>query len=31
MATVDERMLIVVDIQRLMSSDDLQLIEQVSA
>jgi purine-binding chemotaxis protein CheW len=31
MATVDERMLIVVDIQRLMSSDDLQLIDQVSA
>jgi purine-binding chemotaxis protein CheW len=31
MATIDERMLIVVDIQRLMSSDDLQLIEQVSA
>lgn len=31
MATMDERMLIVVDIQRLMSSDDLQLIEQVSA
>lgn len=31
MATFDNRMLIVVDIQRLMSSDDLQLIEQVSA
>lgn len=31
MATIDDRMLIVVDIQRLMSSDDLQLIEQVSA
>jgi purine-binding chemotaxis protein CheW len=31
MAAIDERMLIVVDIQRLMSSDDLQLIEQVSA
>jgi len=31
MATVDDRMLIVVDIQRLMSSDDLQLIDQVSA
>jgi purine-binding chemotaxis protein CheW len=31
MATIDERMLIVVDIQRLMSSDDLQLIEQVSS
>jgi purine-binding chemotaxis protein CheW len=31
MATVDERMLIVVDIQRLMSSNDLQLIDQVSA
>ena len=31
MATVDGRMLIVVDIQRMMSSDDLQLIEQVTA
>lgn len=31
MAAVDGRMLIVVDIQKLMSSDDLQLIEQVSA
>lgn len=31
MATIDGRMLIVVDIQKLMSSDDLQLIEQVSA
>ena len=31
MATVDGNMLIVVDIQKLMSSDDLQLIEQVAA
>jgi purine-binding chemotaxis protein CheW len=31
MATVDDRMLIVVDIHKLMSSEDLQLIEQVSA
>jgi len=31
MATVDERMLIVVDILRLLSSEDMQLIEQVSA
>lgn len=31
MATVDERMLIVVDIEKLMSSDDLQLIEQATA
>ena len=31
MATVDGNMLIVVDIQKLMSSDDLQLIDQVAA
>lgn len=31
MVSVDDRMLIVVDILRLMSSSDLQLIEQVSA
>lgn len=31
MATVDGRMLIVVDIEKLMSSDDLQLIEQATA
>jgi purine-binding chemotaxis protein CheW len=31
MATVDGNMLIVVDIQKLMSSEDLQLIEQVAA
>lgn len=31
MATIDGRMLIVVDIQRLMSSEDLQLIDQASA
>ena len=31
MATVDGHMLIVVNIERLLSSDDLQLIEQVSA
>ncbi len=31
MATVEGRMLIVVDIERLMSSEDLQLIEQVAS
>ena len=31
MATVDQRMLIVVNIEKLLSSDDLQLIEQVAA
>jgi len=31
MATVEGRMLIMVDIERLLSSDDLQLIEQVAA
>ena len=31
MATVEGRMLIVIDIQRLMSSEDLQLIEQVAS
>jgi purine-binding chemotaxis protein CheW len=31
MATVDGNMLIMVDIQKLMSSDDLQLIDQVAA
>ena len=31
MATVDERMLIMVNIERLLSSDDLQLIDQVAA
>ena len=31
MATVEGRMLIMVNIERLLSSDDLQLIEQVSA
>ena len=31
MATVDGNMLIVVDIQKLLSSDDLQLIDQVAA
>lgn len=31
MATVEGRMLIVVDIEKLMSSDDLQLIEQATA
>jgi purine-binding chemotaxis protein CheW len=31
MATVDGNMLIVVDIQKLMSSEDLQLIDQVAA
>lgn len=31
MATVEGRMLILVDIERLLSSDDLQLIEQVAA
>jgi purine-binding chemotaxis protein CheW len=31
MATVDGHMLIVVDIEKLMSSDDLQLIEQATA
>jgi purine-binding chemotaxis protein CheW len=30
MAAIDGRMMIVVDIQRLLSSDDLQLIEQVA-
>jgi purine-binding chemotaxis protein CheW len=31
MATVDDRMLIVVDIEKLMSSDELQLVDQVAA
>jgi purine-binding chemotaxis protein CheW len=31
MATVDQRMLIVVNIEKLLSSDDLQLIDKVAA